>query len=74
MENNDLLQQLAQMSSRTYSYVLLAALVGPLTLRLFGFKWLAQIVRPLALVVLLGGIYAKRQRAGAASSTDNMSL
>ena len=74
MENNDLLQQLAQMSSRTYSYVLLAALVGPLTLRLFGFKWLSQIVRPLALVVLLGGIYAKRQHAGSASFTDNMSL
>ncbi len=74
MQSNDLLQQLARMSSRTYSYVALTVLVGPLVLRLFGFKWLSQIVRPLALVVLLGGIYAKRQRAGSASFSDNMGL
>ncbi len=65
MNSDEFLRQLGELSPRTYSYVALVALIGPFTLRLFGFKALAQLVRPLALVVLLGGIYARRQRASA---------
>ncbi len=62
MNNDQLLDQLAQLSPRVYSYAALVALLGPLVLRVFGLSRLAQIARPLALVVLIGGIYAKRQR------------
>lgn len=63
LEETPIFDQLAQMPNRAYSYVALAAVAGPMTLRLFGFKSLAQIVRPLALVVLLSGMYAKQQHA-----------
>jgi hypothetical protein len=62
MNIDALLQQLAQLSPRMYSYAALAALLGPFTLRFFGFKVLSRVIRPLALVVLIGGVYAKRQR------------
>jgi hypothetical protein len=62
MDTDDILEQLAQLPPRVYSYVALVVLIGPLVLRLFGFGLLAQFARPLALVVLIGGIYAKRQR------------
>lgn len=61
MSFDELLEQLRQLSTRTYSYVTLAALFGPITLRLLGLKPLAQVIRPAALVVLLGGMYARQQ-------------
>lgn len=61
MSLEELLEQLRQLSTRTYSYVTLAALFGPITLRLLGLKPLAQLIRPAALVVLLGGMYARQQ-------------
>ena len=63
MNWDELLDQLAQQPTRTYGYAFLTALVGPLVLRVFGLKSLAQLVRPAALVVLLGGMYAKQERA-----------
>ncbi len=71
MDTEDLpiFDQLAQLPNHIYSYVALAALAGPLTFRLFGFKLLSQLIRPLALVVLLSGMYAKQQRAIAAQQS-----
>lgn len=63
LEELPIFDQLAQLPNRAYSYVVLAAVAGPMALRLFGFKALGQLIRPLALVVLLSGMYAK-QRAG----------
>lgn len=69
MSLEELLEQLRQLSTRTYSYVTLAALFGPITLRLLGLKPLAQLIRPAALVVLLGGMYARQQaQLGATTS------
>ena len=65
LEDLPIFDQLAQLPNHIYSYVALAAVAGPLTLRLFGFKLLAQLIRPLALVVLLSGMYAKQQQATA---------
>lgn len=61
MDLNSLVTQLRQLSTRTYSYVLLSALIGPLLLRLLGLGALGRLVRPLALAVLLGGVYARQQ-------------
>lgn len=61
---DQLVEQLAELPMQVYSYALLAALFGPFVLRLLGFKALGQLLRPAAIVVLLGGIYAKRQRLG----------
>ncbi|MDP9310693.1 MAG: hypothetical protein M3R24_07350 [Chloroflexota bacterium] len=72
MNFDEILDQLAQVPSRQYSYVLLAAVIGPLTLRLFGLKTLSQLVRPLALLVFLGGMYAKQQ-AGRSTGLDETS-
>ena len=69
MNFDEILDQLAQVPSRVYSYVLLAAVIGPLTLRLFGLKALSQVIRPLALLVFLGGLYAKQQ-AGRSTGLD----
>lgn len=63
LEEMPIFDQLAQLPNRTYSYLVMAAVAGPMTLRLFGFKALGQLIRPLALVVLLSGMYAKQQRA-----------
>jgi hypothetical protein len=60
MNLDELLDQLAELPREVYGYLLLAALAGPALLRLFGFKALAGLVRPLALVVLLGGMVAKQ--------------
>jgi hypothetical protein len=67
LEELAIFDQLAEMPNRNYSYVVLAAVAGPLTLRLFGFKTLAQVIRPLALLILLSGMYAKQQRAESAA-------
>ncbi len=61
---DQLVEQLDQIPMQVYSYVALAALFGPFALRLLGLKALGQLLRPVALVVLIGGIYAKRQKRG----------
>lgn len=63
LEDLPIFDQLAQLPNRTYSYIVIAAVAGPTALRLFGLKTLGQLIRPLALVVLLSGMYAKQQRA-----------
>lgn len=67
MTFDDLLDQFAQLPNRVYSYVVIAAVAGPLALKVFGFGALGRIVRPVALAVLLGGMYAKQQRARTSS-------
>ncbi|HEX6289838.1 MAG TPA: hypothetical protein VFZ66_11635 [Herpetosiphonaceae bacterium] len=67
LQDLPILDQLAEISNHDYSYIVLAAIAGPLTLRVFGFKLLSQLIRPLALIVLLGGMYAKQQRSNGAS-------
>ena len=69
LEDLPIFDQLAQLPNRTYSYVVIAAVAGPTALRLFGFKTLGQLIRPLALVVLLSGMYAKQQRASSNSES-----
>jgi len=73
MNQDELLDQLAQLPNRTYSYILIAALVGPLVLRLFGLKALASFVRPVALGILLGGLYAKQQSLSGAHQQESNS-
>lgn len=68
MTLEELLDQLRQLSTRQYSYVALAAVGGPLLLRAFGLKILAPWVRPLAVLVLLGGMYAKQEQARGGSA------
>jgi hypothetical protein len=64
MQLDDLLEQLAQFPREVYGYALLAALAGPFVLRIAGLGSLARLARPLALIFVLGGMYAKQQRAG----------
>ena len=68
MNPDDLLAQLAQLTPEQYGYAGLAAAFGPLVLRLFGFKLLATFIRPLALLVIVGGLYARQQRLGGSGS------
>ena len=63
MNLDDLLAQLEQLTPEQYGYAGVAALLGPLVLRLLGFRLLAVLVRPLALLVIVGGLYARQQRA-----------
>lgn len=73
MDGSEIFDQLARLPTRTYSYVVLAALFGPMILRLLGLKPLAALIRPLALALLLGGMYARQQgsapTAGAMTSS-----
>ena len=64
MNLGDLLAGLEQLTPEQYGYVGLAAVFGPLILRLFSFKLLANMIRPLALLVIVGGLYARQQRLG----------
>ena len=68
MNLDDLLAQLEQLTPEQYGYVGLAAVFGPLVLRLLGFKLLAPFIRPLALLVIVGGLYARQQRSGGSGS------
>lgn len=61
MDLDSLVDTLEGLPGRTYGYVGLAAVFGPLLLKLLGFKSLGTVLRPLALLVLLGGAYAKQQ-------------
>lgn len=69
MNLDDLLQQLERLTPEQYGYLGLGAIFGPLVLRLLGFKILARFIRPLALLVLVGGLYA-RQQQGAGQAPD----
>lgn len=74
MSLQEILDQLRQLSTRSYSYILLSALFGPLTLRLLGLGAVARLIRPAALALLLGGMYARQQGAGGAASGKTSSL
>jgi hypothetical protein len=63
MELDTILAELEQLTPEQYGYLGLAAIFGPMLLKLLGFKLLANLVRPLALVLIVGGIYARQQRA-----------
>ncbi len=63
MNFDDLLAELEQLTPEQYGYLGAAALFGPLVLRLFGFKLLGNMLRPLALLVIVGGLYARQQRS-----------
>ena len=52
MDFEDLFGLLEGLSARAYGYVGLAAIFGPLLLRLLGLKALANLLRPAALLVL----------------------
>ena len=62
MNLEDLLANLERLTPDQYGYLGLAALFGPFVLRLLGFKLLARLVRPLSLVALAGGWYARQQK------------
>ena len=64
LDLDEIVNQLNQLPMQVYSYAALAALFGPFVLRLLGFKALGQVLRPAALLVVVGGIYAKRQKLG----------
>ncbi len=68
MNLDDLLGELEQLTPEQYGYLGLAAMLGPLTLRLFGFKLLARLIRPLALLAVVGGLYARQQSSGESGS------
>lgn len=73
MDLQQLLAQLRQLSTRTYSYVLLGAVFGPILLRLLGLSALGRLIRPLALALLLGGMYARQQAQGSAAGDETSS-
>ncbi len=68
MNLEDLLAELEQLTPEQYGYLGLAATFGPFVLRLLGFKLLARLIRPLALLALGGGWYARQQHLGEGSS------
>ena len=61
MNFEDLSAMLEQLTPEQYGYLALLAMFGPLALRILGFKLLARLVRPVALVMIVGGLYAKQQ-------------
>ena len=63
MDLDNLLAGLERLTPEQFGYLGLAAIVGPFVTKLLGFKVLAPLVRPLALLVLVGGLYAKQVRA-----------
>lgn len=65
MTLEEALDYLRRLSTRTYSYIVLAAILGPLTLRVLGLSSLARLIRPLAVLIVLGGMYAKQQTGAA---------
>lgn len=65
MEIDTLLAELERLTPQHFMYLGLAAMFGPFVVKLLGFKLFAPLVRPLALLVLVGGLYAKQEREGA---------
>jgi hypothetical protein len=68
MSLDDLLAELERLTPEQYRYLGLAAIFGPFALKLLGFKLLGRLVRPLALALLLGSVYAKQQSGEASGS------
>ena len=62
MNLRDLIDLLAEQPKAVYRDILISALIGPLILRLLGLKGFSRWVRPLAMLVLIGGMYAKQQQ------------
>ena len=62
MELETLLAELEHLTAEQYGYLGIAAIFGPILLKLLGFKLLGNLIRPLALVIIVGGIYARQQR------------
>ena len=63
MDFDRILEELERLTPEQFGYLGLAAIFGPFVLKLLGFKLLSPLVRPLALLGLVGGLYAKQQRA-----------
>jgi hypothetical protein len=63
MDLDNLMAELEHLTAEQFMYLGLAAMFGPFVVKLLGFKILAPLVRPLALLVLVGGLYAKQERA-----------
>jgi len=61
---DEIVNQLDQIPMRVYSYATVGALFGPFVLRLLGFGALGKLLQPAAIVFVVGGIYAKRQKLG----------
>jgi hypothetical protein len=64
MELDNLFAELERLTPEHFLYLGLAAMFGPFVVKLLGFKLLAPLVRPLALLVLVGGLYVKQEREG----------
>ena len=64
MDFDNILAELEQLTPEQYGYLGLAAIFGPFVLRIFGFKALGALLRPLALLAIVGGLYARQQRSG----------
>lgn len=62
-----MLAELERLTPEHFLYLGLAAMFGPFVVKLLGFKLLAPLMRPLALLVLVAGLYAKQEHEGAAS-------
>jgi hypothetical protein len=61
MNLDDLLGELEQLTPEQFGYLGLLAVFGPILLRLIGFKTLSRLIRPLALLALAAGLYARQQ-------------
>lgn len=61
MNLDDLVAELEKLTPEQFGYLGIAATFGPLLLRIMGFKLLSRMIRPLALLGLVGGLYAKQQ-------------
>ncbi|WP_029214790.1 hypothetical protein [Kallotenue papyrolyticum] len=68
MHLDELLDTLATLPRSAYRAALVAALIGPPVARLLGLGGLARLVRPLALALLLAGMYARQRAAQAAAA------
>ena len=64
MTMEDILGELEQLTPEQFGYIGLAALIGPFVLRLFGFKLLARLIRPLAVATFAMAAYARQQQYG----------
>lgn len=61
MTIDEVLAELRRLPAQVYGYAILAAIAGPLVLRVLGLRALAPLVRPAAIVLVLAGMYAKQQ-------------
>jgi hypothetical protein len=61
MNLRDLIDLLAEQPTVFYRNALVTALVGPLLLRLFGLTAFSRWIRPVALLIIFAGMYAKQR-------------